>query len=94
MGEFRGINKYSCVILLALLAFNEVIITTQGRKEYSSWVNTNVGEGKAHRPTMPGNSPGVGHHLKHMMMEAKAQHMLNDFRPTTPGHSPGVGHRR
>ncbi|KAI9089161.1 hypothetical protein K1719_029440 [Acacia pycnantha] len=53
MGEFRGINKYG-VVFLALLACHEVVLT-HGRLQV-----------KAHRPTAPGNSPGVGHLHKHM----------------------------
>lgn len=57
------------------------------------------------RPTIPGNSPGVGHSYPEQMGNAQTNKKIegtgvnhsmegnaDDFRPTTPGHSPGVGH--
>lgn len=57
------------------------------------------------RPTIPANSPGVGHSYPEQMGNAQTNKKIegtgvnhsmagnaDDFRPTTPGHSPGVGH--
>lgn len=55
------------------------------------------GQVSAHRPTSPGNSPGVGHKkIDVESPDAKYYSVmsgeLKNFKPTDPGHSPGVGH--
>lgn len=58
-----------------------------------------VGDKDNFRPTMPGNSPGIGHHAVEISGAAPAGRSVDymkgskdDFRPTMPGHSPGIGH--
>ncbi|KAM7251449.1 hypothetical protein ACFE04_023332 [Oxalis oulophora] len=44
------------------------------------------------RPTIPGNSPGVGHRLEQNKEDVTEPGSREDFRPTDPGRSPGAGH--
>uniref|UniRef100_I1PBZ9 Uncharacterized protein n=2 Tax=Oryza glaberrima TaxID=4538 RepID=I1PBZ9_ORYGL len=46
-----------------------------------------VGASGGVRPTNPGHSPGIGHHV---VINGNVDD--DDVRPTNPGHSPGIGH--
>ncbi|BAS84549.1 Os03g0394200 [Oryza sativa Japonica Group] len=46
-----------------------------------------VGASGGVRPTNPGHSPGIGHHVA-----INGDVDDDDVRPTNPGHSPGIGH--
>uniref|UniRef100_A0A0D9Z8G0 Uncharacterized protein n=1 Tax=Oryza glumipatula TaxID=40148 RepID=A0A0D9Z8G0_9ORYZ len=46
-----------------------------------------VGASGGVRPTNPGHSPGIGHHV---VINGDVDN--DDVRPTNPGHSPGIGH--
>ncbi|CAI0554064.1 unnamed protein product [Linum tenue] len=78
---------YQFSILLTLLAFHSILLTTECRQLRSitnpppaaTLSDHEEGSKEDFRPTAPGVSPGVGH-------------PNDDFRPTAPGYSPGVGH--
>ncbi|KAI9113658.1 hypothetical protein K1719_015585 [Acacia pycnantha] len=78
MGQFQAILRYLAVVIVLIIACHEIVIT-QGRqikalkKNVATRTNqlvngvsedSNGDQVNAHRPTTPGNSPGIGHYRR------------------------------
>ncbi|CAA7019417.1 unnamed protein product [Microthlaspi erraticum] len=98
-------NLFTSIVaaIVILMVFDQTLVTearkmrkTDGQNHYKA------GSTDAFAPTLPGNSPGVGHRNGNAQgfqddfkpTEGRRLQKTNDFAPTTPGNSPGIGHKK
>lgn len=90
--------------IVILMVFDQTPATTEARKMRKTDGENHYKAGSTDdfAPTLPGNSPGVGHRKGNAEgfqddfkpTEGRRLQKTNDFAPTTPGNSPGIGHKK